>query len=62
MLPSTEGNLGMISGGKHDPFGNKIAGVEQRSLHHTVLRMTWLPRAVMRHTGATAEREPEEGR
>ena len=30
MVPSTEGDLGMISGRKHDPFGNKVAGVEQR--------------------------------
>ena len=56
VVPSTESDLGMVSGRKHDPFGNQLAGVEQRVLHRTVLRMTWLPSAVMLSTGAIAKR------
>ena len=41
--PPTEGDLGMVSGRKHDPGSNKLAGVEQRVLHCTVLQMTWPP-------------------
>src|SRR5215471_12144275 len=48
--PPTEGDLGMVSGRKHDPCRNKLAGVAQRVFHRTVLRMTRPPRAVMPHT------------
>jgi hypothetical protein len=41
--PPAEGELGMVSGRKHNPFGNKLAGVEQRVHHRTVLRITWPP-------------------
>jgi len=49
--PSAEGDLGIVSGRKYDPFGNQFAGVKQRVFHGTVLRMTCSPRAVMPHTG-----------